>query len=104
MNKCLPLVIGLTIIAGCASTHNINREAQALTGKDLEPIGRFRLAKNNELELIGTAVHFGFKFTGNSCTLITSEPAHGYLQYELDGVYQKRIRLATGSDSVVVRA
>ena len=104
MNKYLPLFIGIIIFAGCSSTHSINRESQELIGNNLNPVGRFRFTKNNELELIGTAVHFGFRFTGNSCTVISSIPAHGYLQYVLDGVYQKRVRLNPGSDSIIVRA
>jgi len=103
MNKCLPLFLAL-IIVGCASTHSINKSSSELKGKDLQPVGRFRVTKTNELELIGTAVHFGFQFSGNACTVITSVPSHGYIQYVLDGAYQKRIRLNSGLDSIVIRA
>ena len=51
---------------------------------------------NNKLELISSAVHFGFKFKGEQCALYVSNKEsnqHSYIQYELDGVYQKRLRV-----------
>jgi GDSL-like Lipase/Acylhydrolase. len=103
MNKCLPLLIVLVIFIRCASTHSTNNLPEELEAKALQPVGRF-LFENNQLELIGTAVHFGLRFSGNTCTVITSVPAHAYLQYELDGVYQKRTRLNTGLDSITIRS
>ncbi|MBC6112613.1 GDSL family lipase [Pedobacter sp. CCM 8938] len=67
-----------------------------LYASQLKPFGRTLLNKQQELELISSAVHFGFKFEGDQCTIFASvkdQGAHNYIQYELDGVYQKRIRI-----------
>jgi lysophospholipase L1-like esterase len=77
--------------AGKISTASGDR----LSGEQLKPIGRFDIA-NNRLELISSGVHFGVAFEGSECTITTSlsnGQDHNYLQYELDGVYQKRLRV-----------
>jgi hypothetical protein len=71
-------------------------KADTLAAKQLNPYGRYIYNEQNELELISSAVHFGVSFKGTSCTVYTATPNikdHGYLQYELDGVYQKRVRI-----------
>jgi hypothetical protein len=68
-----------------------------LQASALHPIGRFAWNKQGDLELISSAVHFGFHFSGTGCTLdlyITDDQDHNYLQYVLDGVYQKRIKIS----------
>ena len=48
-------------------------------------------------ELISSAIHFGYRFNGTSCSIYASVPGagfHNYLQYTLDGVYQKRIKIS----------
>ena len=48
------------------------------------------------IELIGSAVHFGFSFKGKEVLVfahIDDAGGHNYLQYELDGVYQKKIKI-----------
>ncbi len=50
----------------------------------------------SHVELISSAAHFGFSFTGTDCEIfafLRDANAHNYLQYELDGVYQKRIKI-----------
>jgi Carbohydrate esterase 2 N-terminal/GDSL-like Lipase/Acylhydrolase family len=67
-----------------------------LKASSLFPYGRYLLNKNGKLELISSGVHFGFRFTGSHCVLYASIPhpaEHNYLQYTLDGVYQKKIRV-----------
>jgi hypothetical protein len=67
-----------------------------LFASSLHPIGRYELNAQTGLELISSAVHFGFRFNGQSCTIFThlADPnSHNYLQFTLDGVYQKRIRI-----------
>ncbi len=62
----------------------------------LKPYGRALIDKQENLELISSAVHFGFSFTGKQCTVYASvndANAHNYLQYELDGVYQKKLKV-----------
>lgn len=71
-----------------------------LPASALHPYGRYLFTDSQHVELISSAVHFGFHFTGNSCSLyayIKDAAGHNYLQYELDGVYQKRIRIEGGS-------
>ena len=74
MNKYLPLVIALILIIRCSSTHPRGTHLNLLEANNLKPVGRFLFKKNNQLELIGTAVHFGFRFSGNNCTIIASIP------------------------------
>lgn len=71
-----------------------------LSAKDLYPFGRSIINKDQQLEMIGSAVHFGFSFRGRECQVFASIPKtqhHNYLQYELDGVYQKRIKILSSS-------
>jgi hypothetical protein len=66
----------------------------------LKPYGRYFIDQQQNLELISSAVHFGFSFTGKECTVygsINDASGHNYLQYELDGVYQKRLKIISGS-------
>ena len=94
-NKFFSLVICFVIL-GCVSTKNISVQTDTLQPKDLFPLGRTAIT-NNQLELISSAVHFGFSFEGSSCEIYVSVPDwldHNYLQYELDGVYQKRIKIS----------
>jgi hypothetical protein len=67
-----------------------------LQASSLHPYGRFAINGQKDLELISSAVHFGFRFNGVSCKIYAYIPdsvAHNYMQYTLDGVYQKRIRI-----------
>ncbi|MES2267930.1 MAG: GDSL-type esterase/lipase family protein [Bacteroidota bacterium] len=79
--------------------------ADTLFAQNLTSYGRSLLNNNNELELISSAVHFGASFTGVTCKIYVSLPdksAHSYLQYELDGVYQKRIRIEGKSTNPII--
>jgi len=63
----------------------------------LRPYGRYFQSPEGSVELISSAVHFGFHFSGQDCSLFASLPdpsAHNYLQYTLDGVYYRRIRIS----------
>ncbi|MFL5808791.1 MAG: GDSL-type esterase/lipase family protein, partial [Flavisolibacter sp.] len=76
-----------------------------LQASELRPYGRSILNDKNELALISSAVHFGFSFEGTECRVYASlpyAPSHNYLQYELDGVYQKRIRIDGDSSKPIV--
>jgi hypothetical protein len=67
-----------------------------LPASALHPFGRYMLTPAGELELIGSAVHFGFQFSGIGCAVyirLADTGSHQYLQYELDGVYQGRVRV-----------
>lgn len=79
--------------------------ADTLYATRLRPYGRYTFNGQNELELISSAAHFGFKFRGKECTLYASSGygnGHNYIQYELDGVYQQRIRINGHSNDPVV--
>src|SRR6478672_11030488 len=84
------------ILVSCASSNNAKESYTTLPAKNLLPYGR-SLLTNDQLELISSAVHFGFSFDGKECEIFASLPPwmdHNYLQYELDGVYQKRIKVS----------
>jgi hypothetical protein len=71
----------------------------------LQPYGRTLLNQQKQLELISSAAHLGFSFEGTECQLFVSLPNkqdHNYLQYELDGVYQKRIKVSSASAAPLV--
>lgn len=71
----------------------------------LHPFGRYVTDKKTGVELISSAVHFGFQFSGTSCSIFAriSEPqGHNYIQYTLDGNYQKRIRITGNSRQPIV--
>jgi len=71
-----------------------------LQASSLFPFGRYAWNEKKDLELISSAINFGFSFSGKECKVfayLTDTTAHNYLQYELDGVYQKRIKIV-GSD------
>jgi len=90
------LLVILFFYSCASSKHQQAAQQDMLTGKDLLPYGRTWIA-DDKLELIGSAVHFGFSFDGNECEVFASLPGwldHNYLQYELDGVYQKRIKVS----------
>lgn len=105
-NKLFILLIFLNI--GCSSLKTGETGADILTAPELKPYGRFLINGQQELELISSAVHFGFSFEGEQCVINVkgADPkGHNYLQYELDGVYQKRIRIeGAGAGPVVIKA
>src|SRR5215211_83235 len=90
-------------IAACGSTKKNFANSDILQAKDLLPLGRTDTS-NNKLELISSAVHFGFSFEGGACEIYASVPDwlhHNYIQYELDGVYQKRIKISKDQTSPI---
>lgn len=90
----------------CSSSARLSTTEDTLLAKDLKPFGRTILNSNQHLELISSAVHFGFTFTGTNCKVFAAPSysgAHNYLQYELDGVYQKKLRI-NGDTSLTISA
>jgi len=80
-------------------------KADTLYAQQLKPYGRYTFTAQKQLELVSSAVHFGFSFKGNECVMyasLTDTAAHNYLQYELDGVYQKRIRISGNTNVPIV--
>lgn len=95
MQKWTYLVCGL--ILGLGACRTIQPAGKAiLPAARLQPMGRALLTDQGHLELISSGAQVGFSFTGTSCTLYTHLPRaedHNFLQYTLDGVYQRRLRL-----------
>jgi len=78
------------------SSFSIIISSDTLPASELSPYGRFLFNDQKHIELISSASHFGFRFSGKECQVLaylTDANAHNYLQYELDGVYQKRIKI-----------
>jgi hypothetical protein len=89
---------------GCAPLKPVTKTSDTLSAAQLEPFGRFIHHEKQGLELISSAVHFGFSFEGTACSIyanLSSATGHSYLQYELDGVYQKRIRVEGNSSEPI---
>lgn len=79
-------------------------QMKTIVAPELNPYGRAAVNDAKQLELVGSAVNFGIGFEGRECTVYASVPdknSHNYLQYELDGVYQKRIRISGGSNAPI---
>ncbi|RYY21678.1 MAG: GDSL family lipase [Cytophagaceae bacterium] len=100
------LLVGFSCLAlGLVPPPVVTKAPATLSATALKPYGRSLLNKKQQLELISSAVHFGFSFEGEECQLFASLPNgqdHNYLQYELDGVYQKRLRIAGNSKGPIV--
>ena len=76
-----------------------------LFAADLRPLGRTIINGRHQLELITSGAHFGYSFKGADCAIyvtIADARGHNYLQYELDGIYQKRIRIEGSSKEPVI--
>ncbi|ALI97795.1 hypothetical protein DC20_00825 [Rufibacter tibetensis] len=80
---------------------------QELPASALQPVGRYQVNNAQNLELITSAAHVGFSFEGREAKVVASASyagAHSYFQYELDGEYQKRVRISGLNDTVVITA
>ena len=93
----LLLFLLLINFISCKTKVDLNEsKTETIVGKDLKPFGRYDL-NGDELELITSACHFGFEFKGKECKVYArsfDKNAHGYIQYEVDGKYIKRVRIA----------
>lgn len=93
---------------GCASPKMTATGKDFLPAVSLKPFGRTVSGKGKTLELISSASHFGFSFEGTECRVEAAVPPgldHNYLQYELDGVYQKRLQVSSKTaEGLVIRA
>lgn len=97
------LFLLLLVVSASAKAEIVKTDT--LTASDLKPFGRYLYNDQKQLELISSAVHFGFSFTGKEFAIhvtLADANAHNYLQYELDGVYQKRIRVEGSATQPIV--
>ncbi len=86
----------LCILVAIFSFQSFASNTDTLQALSLQAYGRFGSNEQQHLELISSASHVGFSFKGKECHVFAYIPSgseHNYLQYELDGVYQKKIRI-----------
>ena len=101
----LAFVALLIIFADCAVAQFTEIQYDSLPATAMHPFGRSRINEQHDLELISSACQVGFSFESESINLEVSLPSwlhHNYIQYELDGVYQKRIRINSSNKKPVV--
>ncbi len=99
------IILVCLVFSSCVSFEQNQTSENVLPALSLKPYGRYLFDAQQNLELISSAVHFGFSFTGKECTIyafINDAKGHNYLQYELDGVYQKRIKVMGGSVQPII--
>ena len=102
---CLVIILSLLCSSGCSSSKNANTDKDILPASSLHPFGRYAWNDKKDLELISSAVNFGFSFSGKQCRVfayLADSGAHNYLQYELDGIYQKRIKILGKENQLIV--
>lgn len=92
------------VIAGCMVSQNAGKtkSSNKLLAADLKPFGRTVLGEEG-LALVSSAANIGFRFKGSECHMRVSLPSwldHNYLQYELDGQYEGRLRISA-RDTVI---
>lgn len=83
---------------------NEHNAQTSLAAIDLLPFGRTAIT-DNKVELISSAAHVSFSFEGKECKLFASLASwqqHNYLQYEIDGVYQRRLKISKESPSPII--
>ncbi len=91
----------MAVIAVCFAGSPVTNDG-ILPGSSLHGYGRCLINGNKQLELMGSAAHTGFSFSGKECAIYASvgnPSGHAYLQYELDGVYQKKVRISSNDNS-----
>jgi lysophospholipase L1-like esterase len=108
-SKVLPVIVAFYVFfSGCVTSKPDSSKVSQLQPTDMHPFGRTIINSNQHLELISSAAHVGFSFEGTECRVYASSVSwqhHNYLQYELDGVYQKRLRISSKStDTIVITA
>ena len=101
------ILIGLFVNLNCGLPKSTSDSGikNSLSASELFPYGRTYISKADDLGLISSASHFGFSFEGKECKVYASVPNwvdHNYLQYEIDGVYQKRIRISKRDSNPIV--
>lgn len=104
-HKLLHSAFILLLLCCCSFQENGAAGKKSLPASSLSPFGRFAWNEKKDLELISSAINFGFSFSGTECKVfayLTDSTAHNYLQYELDGVYQKRIKIIGNDKSPFV--
>ena len=98
------------VVAGSLASTVCSRPESdgTLQASSLYGYGRCLVNGKGQMELISSAAHAGFTFRGKECAVYASVPdasGHNYLQYELDGVYQNKVRIAGNNPNpLLIRA
>jgi lysophospholipase L1-like esterase len=90
----------LLTFLSCSSSTTTPTEKNVLPASALYPFGRTATNVDKHIELISSASHIGFSFTGTDCEVFCYIPdpnGHNYIQYELDGKYQARLKIIGNS-------
>src|ERR1022692_1985392 len=92
--------IFLYLLVATFSFLSVAANTDTLHASSLQAYGRFASSELQHVELISSASHVGFSFKGKECHVfayILNAGEHNYIQYELDGAYQKKIRVEGNS-------
>jgi lysophospholipase L1-like esterase len=101
----IKILFALALLVAQIGWAQTKKSTDTIYATALRPFGRCLLNKERKLELISSGVYLGFEFVGKECTIYTSlrdSGSHNYIQYELDGVYQKRIRINGDSNKPIM--
>lgn len=104
-NKFLFFALLIIFSISCATRKTQFQYTESIEASKLKPYGRYRINDAKNLELISSAAHVGVSFEGKECRIylsLASQNEHSYFQYELDGVYQKRIRIEGNSTEPIL--
>jgi hypothetical protein len=105
INAFVPVLALYLLYTGCIVTQRSDSAIDQIPATALHAFGRSIINEQQHLELISSACQFSFE--DRACHLQVSLPAwqhHSYLQYELDGVYQKRIRIDSTTKLISIAA
>lgn len=104
----LPIALALLfILPARVASQSKASDANVLPATALHPLGRTYIDEHHHLELISSACHVGVEFDDTLCRVRVSLPQdfdHNYIQYELDGVYQKRVRINRETKTIDIKA
>jgi lysophospholipase L1-like esterase len=104
MRIIIPLYFAILICLGYSGCDG----SSTLPAASLHPFGRVMTNDVGHIELISSAAHIGFTFQGEQCQVsayINEPEGHNYLQYELDGIYQKRVKISgTDNQPIIINA
>jgi lysophospholipase L1-like esterase len=101
------VVVLYIVCCGCFVTKPSDSPIDQLPASAFHPFGRSIINDQKNLELISSACQLGFSFEGKTIQLqvsLTAWQHHNYIQYELDGVYQKRIRIDSTTKLITIAA
>lgn len=98
-------IMGLSCVSASKGISESIAE-ESIKGKDLLAMGRSRVTSKG-LELITSGSYFSFEFSGKDFQLKVALPnwvERSYIQYEIDGVYQQRVKIEKGGATLSLSA